>query len=106
MSNGELSRLEVLRDLDQQRLTTAAACQLLTGARAPSCVSAVEGVPDGRPDRLDLKATRSSQHRRKPDALRRAVLAMTREWYWDFGPTLAAENLREAHGTTSGRPDA
>ena len=29
MSDGELSRLEVLRDLDQKRLTTSAAAQLL-----------------------------------------------------------------------------
>jgi hypothetical protein len=29
MSDGELTRLEVLRDLDQRRLTTAAAAQLL-----------------------------------------------------------------------------
>jgi hypothetical protein len=29
MSDGELSRLEVLRDLDQERLTTRAAAQLL-----------------------------------------------------------------------------
>ena len=29
MSDGELTRLEVLRDLDQRRLTTAAAGQLL-----------------------------------------------------------------------------
>ena len=29
MSDGELSRLEVLRDLDQRRLTAAAAAQLL-----------------------------------------------------------------------------
>ena len=29
MSDGELSRLEVLRDLDQKRLTMAAAAQLL-----------------------------------------------------------------------------
>jgi predicted DNA-binding protein (UPF0251 family) len=29
MSDGELSRLEVLRDVDQKRLTTEAAAQLL-----------------------------------------------------------------------------
>jgi hypothetical protein len=29
MSDGELSRLEVLRDLDQKRLTTEAAAELL-----------------------------------------------------------------------------
>jgi len=31
------------------------------------------------------------------------VLAILREWYWDFGPTLAAEKLREVHGITLGR---
>jgi hypothetical protein len=28
---------------------------------------------------------------------------MIREWYWDFGPTLVAEKLREVHGITLGR---
>jgi hypothetical protein len=37
--------LEVLRDLDQRRLTTEAAAQLLV-ARAPSGVPVIEGVPD------------------------------------------------------------
>jgi hypothetical protein len=31
------------------------------------------------------------------------VLAIIREWYWDFGPTLVAEKLREVHGITLGR---
>jgi hypothetical protein len=39
----------------------------------------------------------------KPEALRRAALAMIRERYWDFGLTLAAEKLREVHGITLGR---
>jgi hypothetical protein len=42
-------------------------------------------------------------NRHKPAALRKAVLAMIREWHWDFGPTLAAEKLREVHGITLGR---
>ena len=33
MSDGELTRLEVLRDLDQRRLTTETACQLLRLSR-------------------------------------------------------------------------
>jgi endonuclease YncB( thermonuclease family) len=28
---------------------------------------------------------------------------MIREWYWDFGPTLVAEKLREVHEITLGR---
>jgi hypothetical protein len=39
MSDGELSRLEVLRDLDQKRLTTEAAAQLLglSGVMCSGC---------------------------------------------------------------------
>ena len=42
-------------------------------------------------------------NRRKPEAVRRAALGIIREWYWDFGPTLAAEKLREVHGIRLGR---
>jgi hypothetical protein len=52
-----------------------------------------------------LISKRRGRHsnRRKPDALRRAVLTIIRQWYWDFGPTLAAEKLREVHGIAIGR---
>src|SRR5262249_36113760 len=36
-------------------------------------------------------------NRRKPEALRRAVLTIIRRWYWDFGPTLAAEQRKRIH---------
>ena len=36
--------------------------------------------------------------RRSPEALRLDVLRVVRERYADFGPTLAQEKLREAHG--------
>ena len=35
--------------------------------------------------------------------MRRAVLTIIHQWYWDFGPTLAAEKLREDHGIVVGR---
>jgi len=37
-------------------------------------------------------------NRRKPCELREMVLALYRERYWDFGPTLAAEKLAEVDG--------
>jgi hypothetical protein len=37
-------------------------------------------------------------NRRKPEAVRAEVLSIIREHYIDFGPTLAAEKLREIHG--------
>ncbi len=43
------------------------------------------------------------RNRRWPEELRDKALAIIREQYWDFGPTLAAEKLREAHGIALGR---
>ena len=41
--------------------------------------------------------------RRKPEAVRTKALSVIRERYWDFGPTFAAEKLREVHQITLGR---
>jgi winged helix-turn helix protein len=102
MSDGELSRLEVLRDLDQRRLTTAAAGQLL-GLERRQVFRLLKAYRIGGPTGLISKRRGRRSNRRKPEALRRAVLAMIRQWYWDFGPTLAAEKLREDHGIAVGR---
>ena len=102
MSDRELTRLEVLRDLDQRRLTTAAAAQLLGLERRQVFRLLKAYRTEGATGVISKRRGRCS-NRRKPDALRRAVLAMIREWYWDFGPTLAAEKLREVHGITLGR---
>jgi hypothetical protein len=102
MSDGELSRLEVLRDLDQKRLTTAAAGQLLGLERRQVFRLLKTYRTEGATGLISKRRGRRS-NRRKPEALRRAVLAMIREWYWDFGPTLAAEKLREVHGIALGR---
>ena len=102
MSDGELSRLEVLRDLDQKRLTTVAAGQLL-GLERRQVYRLLKAYRTDGPMGLISKRRGQRSNRRKPEALRRAVLAIIREWYWDFGPTLAAEKLREVHGITLGR---
>ena len=102
MSDGELTRLEVLRDLDQKRLTTAAAAQLL-GLERRQVFRLLKAYRTEGPTGLISKRRGRRSNRRKPEALRRAVLAIIREWYWDFGPTLAAEKLREVHGITLGR---
>src|SRR5215472_3397152 len=102
MSDGELSRLEVLRDLHQRRLTTAAAAQLLGLGRRQVFRLLKAYRSEGATSLISKRRGRRS-NRRKPEALRRAVLAVIREWYWDFGPTLAAEKLREVHGIALGR---
>jgi hypothetical protein len=102
MSDRELSRLEVLRDLDQKRLTTKAAGQLL-GLERRQVFRLLKAYRIEGPTGLISKRRGRRSNRRKPEALRRTVLAIIRQWYWDFGPTLAAEKLREDHGITLGR---
>src|SRR5215469_1894326 len=102
MSDGELTRLEVLRDVDQKRLTTEAAAQLL-GLERRQVFRLLKAYRTEGPTGLISKRRGRRSNRRKPEPLRKAVLAIIREWYWDFGPTLAAEKLREVHGITLGR---
>jgi hypothetical protein len=102
MSDGELTRLAVLRDLDHGRLTTAAAGQLLgLGRRQVFRLLKTYGI-EGAAGLISKRRGRPS-NRRKPETLRTRALAIIRERYWDFGPTLAAEKLREVHGIVLGR---
>ena len=102
MSDGELARLEVLRDLDQKRLTTETASQLLRLKRR-QVFRLLKAYRIEGPTGLISKRRDRRSNRRKPEALRRTVLTIIRQWYWDFGPTLAAEKLREDHGIALGR---
>jgi Winged helix-turn helix len=102
MSDGELTRLEVLRDLDQCRLTTDAAAQLL-GLERRQVFRLLKVYRTEGPVGLISKRRGRSSNRRKPEAVRSRVLSIIRKHYWDFGPTLAAEKLREVHEITLGR---
>jgi transposase len=102
MSEAELSRLEVLRDLDQQRLPIAAAAQLL-GLERRQVFRLLQAFRAEGPAGLISKRRGRPSNRRKPTALRTEALAILRERYWDFGPTLAAEKLGELHGIVVGR---
>src|SRR5215469_12754378 len=102
MSDRELRRLEVLQDLNQGRLTPAAAGQLL-GLERRQVFRLLKAYRIEGPTGLISKRRGRRSNRRKPEALRRAVLTIIRQWYWDFGPTLAAEKLREDHGIAVGR---
>ena len=88
MSDRELQRLEVLQDLDRRRLTTGAAVQLLGLERRQVFRLLKAYRIEGATGLISKRRGRRS-NRRKPEALRRAVLTIIRQWYWDFGPTLA-----------------
>jgi len=102
MSDGELSRLEVLRDMDQRRLTTEAAAQLL-GLERRQVFRLLKAYRSEGATGLISKRRGRPSNRGKPKELRDKALAIIREQYWDFGPTLAAEKLRAGHGIALGR---
>src|SRR4051812_27291660 len=99
---GMTVRLEVLRDLDQRRLTLTAAAQLL-GLERRQVFRLLKVYRTGGPAGLISKRRGCPSNRRKPLELRATALAIIRERYWDFGPTLAAEKLGELHGIALGR---
>jgi len=102
MSDGELGRLELLRDLDQGRLTTATAAELL-GLERRQVFRLLKAYRSEGPAGLISRRRGRPSNRRKPETFRAEALAIIRERYWDFGPTLAAEKLAERHGITIGR---
>jgi hypothetical protein len=101
MSERELTRLRVLIDLSDRRLTVEAAGTLMGVGRRQ--VYRLRGAlaADGPVALASRKRGRASNHRHG-EMFRRTVLALVREHYPDFGPTLAAEKLAARHGLRLG----
>jgi hypothetical protein len=97
MSRKELNRLEILGRVLERRLTQVqAAEQLGLGVRQVERLCRKLRV-EGAPGLVSKKRGRTSNHR-LPGELREQSLDLVRARYHDFGPTLAAEKLREHHG--------
>jgi hypothetical protein len=77
---GSWTRLEVLRDLDRRRLTTEAAAQLL-GLEHRQVFRLLKAYRTDGPTGLTSKPRGRRSNRRKPEALRKAAMAIIREWY-------------------------
>jgi transposase len=97
VSDAELKRLEVLRDVDRGGLPVRAAAQLLGRSERQVWrllkafrVAGVSGL-------ISNKRGRPS-NRKTAAAVRAAALWIVRHNYADFGPTLAAEKLAGEHG--------
>jgi transposase len=97
VSDAELRRLEVLRDVDRGGLPVSVAAQLLGRSERQVWrllkafrVAGVSGL-------ISRKRGRPSS-RKTAAAVRAAALWIVRQNYADFGPTLAAEKLAGEHG--------
>ena len=102
MSHKELARLEVLRDLKAGRISANDAASRMAVSRRHA-FRLLAAFRRRGPEALVSARRGRPSNRRLPDELRRLAVAIVRERYADFGPTLAAEKLAERHGLSISR---
>lgn len=96
MSMSEVTRLEVLSQVQAGGLRVDEAAEQLDLTRRQVFRLLRRLRTQGPAGLVSRQRGRPSNHR-LPDAVRRSALALVRERYADFGPTLAAEKLAELH---------
>jgi transposase len=97
MNNKELSRLDVLLDLEAGRITIREAGERM-GLSHRQVFRLVKAFRQrGAASLVSCRRGRPSNNR-LPAAVRDLAMAIVKERYADFGPTLAAEKLAEVHG--------
>ncbi len=101
MSDRELTRLRVMVDLVDKRITADAAATLMRLGRRQVFRLRRAFESDG-PSALASRKRGRPGNRQHGETFRRTVLALVREQFVDFGPTLAAEKLLERDGLRIG----
>src|SRR4051794_40071185 len=96
MSKRELNRIDILARLDSGRLTPAAAAELLRVSERQVYRLQRRFREDGPAGIADRRRGRPSNNR-LPEVLREHAVSLVRQHYADFGPTLAAEKLKDRH---------
>ena len=99
MSKTELTRLEILQQIEQKRLSASAAAPLMGLSRSQVHRLLARYRADGISAVISKKRGKPS-NRRYSDGFRDYVLEIIRSKYHDFGPTFAAEKLTELHEIT------
>src|SRR5271156_4227638 len=102
MSDKEFSRLKILQDVAEHRLKVSEAAALLHLTRR-QFFRLQQAFRRNGPEGLVSRRRGRPGNRRSPPTIRKYALATIREWYADFGPTLAAEKLAACHGLALSR---
>ncbi len=97
MSSAEITRFDTLMRLDRGEIRIADAMELLGLARR-QVYRLLERLRQGGAAGLVSRKRGRPSNRRLSNAFRGEVVALVRENYADFGPTLAREYLAERHG--------
>src|SRR6516164_7371295 len=101
MSRNELTRLRVVIDVADGRLSVADATGLI-GVGRRQIYRLLQVFRAGGPHGVISRKRGRPSNRALGAVFRETVLALVRERYPDFGPTLAAEKLSEVHGLDLG----
>ncbi len=96
MSEKEIERLHTLLDVAEDRIGVAEGATLMGVSRRQASRLLRKLLADGAVGLVSKKRGRRS-NRSFGDVYRSTVLGIVRDRYSDFGPTLAAEKLREVH---------
>ena len=99
MSDADLERFLVVRDLDSGGMPVRAAASLL-GRSKRQVWRLLRAYRQSGADGLTSKKRGRPSNRVIPLEVRQAVMEIIKANYSDFGPTLATEKLREVHGIT------
>lgn len=97
MSKQEFSRLQVLLDVQSGRLRLEDGAQLI-GLGRRQVFRLMKGIREFGAAGLISRRRGRPSNRRLPPEYRELAMALVRERYADFGPTLATEKLKELHG--------
>jgi hypothetical protein len=99
MSVKELSRVHVIRQTMENKLTQVKAGTLL-GLTPRHIRRLIQRVAQGGDQGLAHRGRGTPSNRRLPEKLKTKALTLYEKQYGDFGPTLAAEQLAKRHGIT------
>lgn len=102
MSDADLGKFQVIRDMDAGRLPARAAASIL-GIGQRQVWRLLRAFRATGADGLISKKRGRTSNRVTPSEVRQTVMEIVKAQYADFGPTLAAEKLREVHGITLSR---
>ena len=102
MSHQELDRLEVIQRVVERKLTQEAAATTL-GICSRQVKRLVARYRRQGPEGIVSGKRAKPGNHRLPKNYTDEIVALVRERYHDFGPTLAREKLIERHGLTIGR---
>lgn len=99
MSDKELSRINVIQSVVEKRMRRRDAAHQLALTERQTQRLMNRFRESGAAGLANLRRGRPGNHR-LPESLKLRVLSLLHDHYSDFGPTLAAEKLRERHNIT------